>query len=56
VIGTYTNLNEMKTNDHFIKSITHCLNPNINEFMRYIQDEVNYSFKVDMPRFEGDSM
>ncbi|KAF2820880.1 cytochrome P450 [Ophiobolus disseminans] len=54
VLGDYTNLTEMKHNDHFIKAITHCLNPNINEFMKHIQDEVNYSFKVDMPKFEGD--
>jgi cytochrome P450 len=46
----------MKYNDHFIKAITHCLNPNLNEFMRHIQDEINYSFNVDMPNFESNGM
>ncbi|KAF2798683.1 cytochrome P450 [Melanomma pulvis-pyrius CBS 109.77] len=53
VLGGYTNLNEMKFNDHFIKAISHCLNPNINEFMKYMQDELSFSFKVDIPDFEG---
>ncbi|KAI9708934.1 MAG: hypothetical protein M1820_003628 [Bogoriella megaspora] len=53
VLGGYTNLDEMKSNDQFIKSISHCLNPNINEFMRYAQDELSYGLKVDMPDFKG---
>lgn len=56
MLGSYTNLNEMKYKDHFIKTISHCLNPNINESMKYMQDEVNYGFKVNMPTFEGDGM
>ena len=54
MLGAYTNLEEMKANHNFIKVISHYLNPNINEFMKYIQDELDYSFKVDMPAFEDD--
>ncbi|KAF2115523.1 cytochrome P450 [Lophiotrema nucula] len=53
VLGGYTNLNEMKFNDQFIKVISHHLNPNINEFMKYMQDELSFSIKVDTPNFEG---
>lgn len=56
VLGSYTNLNDMKYNDLFIKVLTHCLNPNINEFIKYAQDEIKYSFEADMSNFEDDGM
>lgn len=55
-MGGYTNLNEMKINDQFIKVISHYLNPNINEFMKHAQEELNFSLNVDMPKFEGHGM
>ena len=54
MLGAYTNLDEMKANYNFIKVISYYLNPYINEFIKYIQDELDYSFKVDIPIFEDD--
>ncbi|KAF2001346.1 hypothetical protein P154DRAFT_433042, partial [Amniculicola lignicola CBS 123094] len=52
VLGGYTGLNEMNYNDHFLEVLSHSLNSNMNEFMKYVQDEVNFSFKKDFPEFE----
>jgi hypothetical protein len=51
--GEYTNLSSMIVNNQFVRVIQEFLNPNINEFLKEMQAELDFAFGVDLPTHTG---
>jgi hypothetical protein len=56
VLGRFNNIDILTTSDLHVRVLRNYLTPNMGKVMLNAQDELNYSWEVDVPECEGESL